>query len=122
MHRTVVTLYVAENAGEEVFRVCHILLDKAFEVGSRLFPAFEVGVEMLLVRFEVQLEVTRFPSGVSCSFFVGDCITTEKCGRGLFNAVFDKIGFLSDKNGCFSGFCGDICQTLCPVNSGIPAV
>ena len=114
MHRTVVTLYVAENAGEEVFRVCHIFLDKSLEIGSRLFPAFEVGVEVLLVRFEVQLEVTRFMSGVRCSLCVGDCITTEKCGRGLFNGVCNKIGILSDKNGCFPGFSevqGHFCQT-----------
>lgn len=69
---------------------------------------------MLLVRFEVQLEVTRFTGGVRCSLCVGDCITTEKCGRGLFNTVCDKIGILSDKNGVFPGFSvvqGHVCQT-----------
>ena len=86
-HRTIVTLYVPENAGEQLFRVCHILLDKSLEIRPRFFPVLQVGVEVLFVSFKVQLELARFLRRTRCSLIVGDAITNEKCGLGLFNAV-----------------------------------
>ena len=86
-HRTIVTLYVPENAGEQLFRVCHILLDKSLEIRPRFFPVLQVGVEVLFVSFKVQLELARFLRRIRCSLIVGDAITNEKCGLGLFNAV-----------------------------------